>query len=201
MPFLSRPPRIKAITEKWNQALGLDENTVLHGLICIKHFEDQDLKKCGDKIQLLPHSIPSIFNLNVQNEKTEIDSNIDEGCEADSFFEELRQINSSECNELNSELEQEITANCQSCKSKDNLIIKYETEIFKLRKALKKVQNKVYYLETTKAKFNESMKKLKEQNLLDKALYSALQVRCLILNFRIKTPVLIFIFHSGIKKR
>lgn len=183
MLFSSRPPRIKAITKKWNQALVLDENTVLHGLICIKHFEDQDLKKCGNKIQLLPHSIPSIFHSNEQNEHTDIDANIDKGSEADSVFDELRQINLSEFSELNSELGQEITANCDSCESKDNLIMKYEAEISKLRQALKKAQNKVYYLETTKAKFNDSMKKLKEQNLLDKTLYSTLQVCALILNF------------------
>lgn len=186
MLFLSRPPRIKAITEKWNAAPGLDENTVLHGLICIKHFEDQDLRKCGAKIQLLPDSIPSIFNSSEQNEHTDIVANINEGYEADSVLDELRQINLGECSKSNSELGQRIIANCESCESKDNLIMKYEAEISKLRQALKKTQNKVYYLETTKAMFNDSIKKLKEQNLLDKTLYSTLQVCFLILNLRPK---------------
>lgn len=165
---------------------------MLHGLICVEHFKNGDLKKVGDKFQLIPDSVPSIFNTNSQNKDEGVDENIDEGSHpCDLKLHGLSILEVSEYNEASSAdivssgfvVESSvdkfaITGDCNSCKSKDDLIRKYKEEIMKLRKDLKNVRSKVYYLESTKSKLKSVMLQLKDQSLVDMKLLSSLQVCC-----------------------
>lgn len=80
---------------------------------------------------------------------------------------------------------------CKACVKKDYLVSIQEDTIKELRKKLKKANNKIWYLESTKRKLDATISEMKEQQLINQDLVNGWQP--------LKDNELLRVLHSGIK--
>lgn len=207
---------------EWNRQIGLSTEIkmpITHGLVCFEHFQSSDFKNKGNEnIQLIPGSIPTIFNIAVNSEEPQApqepqdhpkiiekfnDNNKSDDSDdsipiSDSTY--LNKIGASNVPESDTydlpdpsdifvpeydepeppestfSCTRNVQNQCEQCLSKEVLIEKYQAEIKGLRKKLKQMQNKAYYLETIKSKLNKTLSEMKDQRIVDSKICNALEV-------------------------
>lgn len=185
------------MNEKWKRALEINCARSISGTICIDHFEETDfLRNDKHHTKLKPNAIPKLS-------KT-----VDSQCIFRIEENELIEIGSTQSpkNELLS------SCNCVQCEEKDLQInemnIKHQAEMRKykekisnmdskikdIKKRLKKVNNKAYYLETTKVKLDQTIIDLRKENVLSNEARNTLQVTRFCCNTIAKAETFFFTF-------
>lgn len=157
----------------------------------MEHFQSTDLIIYRSRTQLKPNSIPSIFSISGCTEtSTDFVGNKDfNDCtenEEPMHNENLEKLDEIVNDMLNISLQDNTECNnaqCTPCEEKDQLIEKYERKIEKmqqeindLRKCYNTTRRKTYYLETVRAKMNDTISELKNQKILDQKCYEMLKV-------------------------
>lgn len=188
-----RFPKDQAIAKKWNIALGLEVNKIVHGHVCCEHFNENDFKR-KNKTNLRSDAIPTII---VEKEAlkpietiepTPVPISIHSPPDAHRTFDTVdsnlsEAIAMVEISHSQHDQHGPITQ-CQTCKEcvkKDYLIDLQKMKIHDLQIKLKKSNSKIWHLESMKRKLDAAFLKLKKEELLNEELCTALQVKNVII--------------------
>lgn len=167
------------MNEEWRKSLGIRTNNIISGTICIEHFEDKDFQK-NDKygVKLNSNAIPSL-------------SSVDDSHDQVSCIEENDFVN---INLMHSPLQQSVSSVCEHCEQKDleierldtkhkteiqnhqKIVEKMQSKIRDIKKRMKKVNSKAFYLENMKTKLNRTIDELRKENVLSDEARNAIQV-------------------------
>lgn len=151
-----RFPRNNDIAREWTKVIKQVDfcEKPIGGMVCIEHFTEKDFKRNDKhKSQLKPESIPTIFNEQNMNEfdasaiNINVD-NVDIGCSNNNHCVHEHQLNTIK-------------------EENDDLIKMDQTKsrtIDELRKTIKSLRDKLYYLEGVNSKLKETTASLKEHN-------------------------------------
>lgn len=168
-------------------------------------FTRRENGKITKRTELKANSVPTIFEIHV-DKVTEVSSNLGNSLiDADDLINPLSTLTfatpkknlvalpsnlsltppsviTSSSPTLTSTVATVATSNVQSsshcieCIKKDKLIDIRDAQIRELRKTLKKVQKKVWYLETVRKKLDATLSEMKKQLLLDEELSRSIEV-------------------------
>lgn len=198
--LLIRFPKNREIAEKWNVALGFEAEKIIHGLVCVEHFEDDQFKR-RNKTELKPHAVPIVTK---HIEKIQNDDVLESNDAIESLVESIevsatstsvasdtnndqssnnviKSIQSSQAVEILDSCVTEHIPNrsstpCKDCVKKNYTINKQQEEIEQLRKKLREANAKISYSEKTRRKLDITISELKKQQLLNEELCNSLEV-------------------------
>lgn len=185
--------------------MGLDVNKKIGGLICFKHFRDEDLKKSKDNkiYQLVRGAIPIVDSIDSIQEKemSERSESSERGIESQEYeecFLNQNPENGSEASEdaqdtedpssalppspihdAHNMIESETCEHCEQCSSKELLIKECERKIESLQSRLKIAQNSANYYKAAKSKLNEIVFQLRQESSTNLELMKELKVGCI----------------------
>lgn len=176
---LLRFPKDPKLNEEWRKSLGIRNNNIISGTICIEHFKDKDFQKNNRYgVKLNSNAIPSL-------------SSVDDSQDQISCIEENDFVNISL---MHSPLQQSVSSVCVHCEQKDleikrldtkhktgiqnyqKIVEKMESKIRDIKKRMKKVNSKAFYLENTKTKLNRTIDELRKENVLSDEARNTIQV-------------------------
>lgn len=174
--YFCRFPKCVKLAVEWKKALGLNVNKNIAGLICIEHFNEDDLifVKSKNRFLLKKDAVPSIEN---QVKRVESDALNDEN---ESTFQKLKSENA-QLREALRAAEANIAdmkkENVEQKQRFDNIVQSKNSKIKETQAKLASVRSKAFYLEATKSKLTTTIMKLKGQNVLNEKFASAMEVR------------------------
>lgn len=164
------------MNEKWKRALEINCARSISGTICIDHFEETDfLRNDKHHTKLKPNAIPKLSKT-VYSQCIEENELIEIGSTQSPENELLSSCNCVQCREKDlqiNEMNIKHQAEMRKCEEKFS---KMDLKIKDIKKRLKKINNKAYYLETTKVKLDQTIIDLRKENVLSNEARNTLQV-------------------------
>lgn len=178
------------MNEKWKRALEINCARPISGTICIDHFAETDfLRNDKHHTKLKPNAIPKLSKT-VDSQCIEENELIEIGATGATHSPENEVLSSCNCVRCEEkdlqmiEMDIKHRAEMRKCEEKINNM---DLKIKNIKKRLKKVNNKAYYLETTKVKLDQTIIDLKKENLLSNEARNTLQVPNIWLQYHCKS--------------
>lgn len=209
----SRLPTNRVLAEQWNSFLGIDTSKILHGFICIEHFENECLDRNGTRLKA--NAVPTISNVATAAAVADTNENDCTDCTdcTDIASPPYPSSSTTAMVEKSSEIDGSDSDNigqiCEKCEQNYAMIKEKEAEIERLKirlgmmlekhraemnetkTKLRKTQKQVWHLATTKRKLEAAFEELRKESLVNEEVCKTLEV--------LKTDELFRVLHHGVE--